>query len=179
MIPAIVASVGPLQILCVCICRKLITYAGLRSPDAIRAGQFIDCYLGEVVTREQADVREELAIKHGHSYLFSLDFSPEATEDKMYVVDGQRYGSPTRFMNHSCNPNCRMFPVSHTHADHNLYDLAFFALRDIPPRTELTFDYNPGAKQAQASIDPNAVRCLCMEKNCRGQLWPNQRKGTK
>ncbi|KAG2415435.1 hypothetical protein HFD88_006626 [Aspergillus terreus] len=152
---------------------------GLRSPDPIRAGQFIDCYRGEVVTKDVADVREELAIRQGHSYLFSLDFSPDVDEDDIYVVDGQRYGSPTRFMNHSCNPNCRMFPVSHTHADTKLYDLAFFALRDIPPMTELTFDYNPGAKEAGTTVEPHAVRCLCGEKNCRGQLWPNQRKGTK
>lgn len=62
--------------------------------------------------------------------------------------------------------------------------------------TELTFDYNPGAegdgaeyhasvsrgvsaKRKSDKIDPNAVRCLCGERNCRGQLWPNQRKGMK
>ncbi|KAL4894034.1 hypothetical protein BDV59DRAFT_201344 [Aspergillus ambiguus] len=157
---------------------------GLRSPDPIRAGQFIDCYRGEVVTKEVANVREEVAVRAGQSYLFDLDFSPAVDEDDIYVVDGQRYGSPTRFMNHSCNPNCRMFPVSHTHADQKLYDLAFFALRDIPPMTELTFDYNPGGAGAgpvkpAVEVDPHAVRCLCGEKNCRGQLWPNQRKGTK
>lgn len=63
--------------------------------------------------------------------------------------------------------------------------------------TELTFDYNPGAVGDDSGggghgghghghgngggkkIDPSAVKCLCGERNCRGQLWPNQRKGTK
>lgn len=83
-----------------------------------------------------------------------------------------------------------MFPVSRTHGDDRLYDLAFFSLRDIPPMTELTFDYNPGAVGDDGGghgsghgggkkIDPSAVKCLCGERNCRGQLWPNQRKGTK
>ncbi|KAF9890292.1 hypothetical protein FE257_006207 [Aspergillus nanangensis] len=153
---------------------------GLRSPDPIYAGQFIDRYLGEVITKEVADIREELAFKQGHSYLFGLDFFPEINEAEIYVVDGQKFGSTSRFMNHSCNPNCKMFPVSHTHHDRRLYDLAFFASRDIPPNVELTFDYNPGAKkEVTSSIDPAAVRCLCGERNCRGQLWPNQRKGTK
>lgn len=90
-----------------------------------------------------------------------------------------------------------MLPVSRTHGDERLYGLAFFSLRDIPANTELTFDYNPGAAAASGAgakddgggaangkgkkekIDPSAVQCLCGEKNCRGQLWPNQRKGTK
>ncbi|PYH95926.1 SET domain-containing protein [Aspergillus ellipticus CBS 707.79] len=148
---------------------------GLRSHDMIRAGQFIDCYLGEVITKEMADAREDIATsQNGSSYLFSLDFLISEDETK-YVVDGHKYGGPTRFMNHSCNPNCRMFPVSRNHADEYLYDLAFFALKDVPPMTELTFDYNPGF-EASKTVDPNAVKCLCEEENCRGQLWPNQRK---
>jgi histone-lysine N-methyltransferase SUV39H len=150
---------------------------GLRSPDWIRAGQFIDCYLGEVITKQEADVREEVVTsQHGHSYLFELDFFHN--DDEIYVVDGQKFGSPTRFMNHSCNPNCKLFPVTRTYGDERLYDLAFFSLHNIPPNTELTFDYNPNWEEGK-KVDPNAVRCLCGEKNCRGQLWPNQRKGTK
>jgi [histone H3]-lysine9 N-trimethyltransferase SUV39H len=151
--------------------------AGLRSPDPIRAGQFIDCYLGEVITKEEAELREAAAgSQQNPSYLFSLDFLVD--DDNIYVVDSQRLGSPTRFMNHSCEPNCKMFPISRHHADDRIYDLAFFSLRDIPPLTELTFDYNPGWK-GDKTIDPTAVKCLCGEPKCRGQLWPNQRKSTK
>ena len=100
-------------------------------------------------------------------------------EDDVYVVDGRKYGSITRFMNHSCNPNCKMFPVSHNHADEKIFETALFALRDIPPNTELCFDYQPGWKGNKSGrIDPDAVKCLCGEKNCRGQLWPNKRKTT-
>lgn len=97
-------------------------------------------------------------------------------DDDLYVVDGQKFGSATRFMNHSCNPNCKIITVSTTnHADDRLYYLAFFALRDIPAGTELTFDYNPGWDGTN-KFDPSAVRCLCGEEKCRGQLWPNARK---
>jgi histone-lysine N-methyltransferase SUV39H len=71
-----------------------------------------------------------------------------------------------------------MFTVTHTIGDERLYDLAFFSLENIQPGTELTFDYNPGA-EINKKVDPSAVSCLCGEDNCRGQLWPNQRKGTK
>lgn len=128
---------------------------GLRSPDFIRAGQFVDIYLGEVITLQTANVRGRLAAaEHAHCYLFDLDFL--ISDDSIYVIDGQKLGSPTRFMNHSCNPNCRMFPVSRNHGDNRLYDLAFFALRDIEPMTELTFDYNPGPVDVDAYADADA-----------------------
>ncbi|KAL4816429.1 hypothetical protein BDW67DRAFT_191025 [Aspergillus spinulosporus] len=147
---------------------------GLRSPDFIRAGQFIDLYLGEVITTSKADQREKIAnARNAPSYLFNLDFLVD--DESSYVVDGANYGAATRFINHSCNPNCRMFPVSRTHGDDYLYDLAFFALREIKPGTELTFDYNPGMERVDKP-DPNAVPCLCGEPNCRGQLWANERK---
>lgn len=152
-------------------------FLGLRSPDHIKAGQFIDCYVGEVISKEDADLREaEAGSKPQPSYLFSLDFL--VNDDDIYVVDSQRLGAPTRYMNHSCNPNCRMFPVTRHHGDNRIYDLAFFSLRDLPPMTELTFDYNPTWK-GDKTIDPNAVKCLCGEAQCRGQLWPNHRKSTK
>lgn len=158
---------------------------GLRSPDLIRAGQFIDLYLGEVITEEVASTREEASnATDGHSYLFTLDFlvaeDPDWADDGTegpFVVDGQKFGSSTRFMNHSCNPNCKIVPATRDHGEERIYDLAFFAVRDIPPKTELTFDYNPGWKGSKKA-DPNAVRCLCGEPNCRRQLWPNSRKGT-
>ncbi|KAJ6013465.1 hypothetical protein N7540_008056 [Penicillium herquei] len=184
---------------------------GLRSPEPIAAGQFIDRYLGEVITHKEADARE-LANEQGMSYLFILDWeTPEESNDgeepptqpDFFVVDGQKFGSPTRFINHSCNPNCKIIPVATTHhGDNRLYDLAFFALRDIAAGTELTFDYNPTSlapetsekvkrkkskrKSKKATADygdtsrytsnnkaqgPNIVKCLCGEKNCRGQLW--------
>lgn len=177
-------------------------YSGLRSPDAIQAGQYIDCYLGEIIDDTTAEEREEAKVGEA-SYLFSLDFFPEDENGKPrkpYVVDGRKYGSITRFMNHSCNPNCKMFAVSHNHADTRIYDLAFFALRDIPPNTELTFDYNPNYEETKRELekvkraaakgrgrkskhdsdseesDDEVVACLCGSKNCRGVLWTSQRK---
>lgn len=141
----------------------------------IIAGQFVDLYLGEVITKKEAEQREAVDEK-GQSYLFSLDWYVDDVDDEdFYVVDGQKFGSPTRFMNHSCNPNCKIIPVTTTSsADRRLYYLAFFAVRDIPAGTELTFDYNPGWN-GSTEFDPNAVPCLCGEPKCRGQLWPNKR----
>ncbi|PGH07726.1 hypothetical protein AJ79_06203 [Helicocarpus griseus UAMH5409] len=150
---------------------------GLRSRQNIQTGQYVDKYLGEVITRREADAREDATPANAASYLFNLDFFESEDGEDNYVVDGKRYGSITRFMNHSCNPNCRMFPVAQYEAEKKVFDLAFFAIKDIPAGTELTFDYCPTDRQeSSGEVDPDAVKCLCGERNCRGELWPNQRK---
>lgn len=153
---------------------------GLRCFEPLIKGQFIDCYFGEVITKEEADAREA-ANEYKPSYLFSLDWLIDNghghhTYEESYVVDGQKFGTATRFINHSCNPNCKIIPVSTNRlSDQRLYYLAFFAIRDIPAKTELTFDYHPNWDGSERN-DPDAVKCLCGEENCRGQLWPNARK---
>lgn len=124
------------------------------------------------MTSQEADQRED---DQKISYLFGLDFMPDISEQEIYVVDGQKFGNATRFMNHSCNPNCRIIPVSVNHGDEKLYYLAFFALRYISAGTELTFDYNPTFDKKEKKSS-GAVKCLCGDKKCRGQLWPNARK---
>ncbi|MCJ1388656.1 hypothetical protein MMC18_001505 [Xylographa bjoerkii] len=166
---------------------------GLRSPSPIRKGQFIDTYLGEVLTDADATRREASVLKGKDSYLYSLDkfrgldgepgFLPD---EELYVVDGQFMGGPTRFINHSCEPNCRQFTVSNVRGDTKVYALAFFALEDIPAWTELTFDYvdreeedgeeeeevNEGNVEAlERERDKQATKCLCGARGCRKYLW--------
>lgn len=80
---------------------------------------------------------------------------------------------PTRFINHSCDPNMRIFARVGDHADKNLHDLALFAIRDIPRGEELTFDYVDGVEDGDddAQNTENMTRCLCGSKNCRKYLW--------
>lgn len=109
-------------------------------------------------------------------------------------------GGPTRFINHSCDPNVRLFAVSYNKYDQRIYDLAFFALEFIPAGTELTFDYvdpepdededkareNRRRKEEKLAGGKNGKRavngiegaskwkrkpCLCGSKNCRGFMW--------
>ncbi|PSK55310.1 hypothetical protein B9Z65_2699 [Elsinoe australis] len=122
---------------------------GLRCLEPLKRGQFIDTYLGEIITDDEADRREATSSHDKASYLFSLDkFKGDSldgvnrisTED-CYVVDGQFMGGPTRFMNHCCQPNVQIHSVSYNKYDYFVYDLAFFACDDIAKGEELTFDY--------------------------------------
>lgn len=160
---------------------------GVYCNEELIQGEFIDTYLGEVITNEEADKREALSgTKDKASYLYSLDKfigdDDELTEDNCYVVDGQHVGDPTRFINHSCEPNCRQYTVSYNKYDLRIYDLAFFALEYIEARTELTFDYIDKdeeeeevvvLKREEAARDPaNADKkpCNCGARKCRGFL---------
>ena len=61
-----------------------------------------------------------------------------------FEVDGEFFSGPTRFINHSCEPNLRSFARVGDHADKHIHDLALFAIEDIPAGVELTFDYVDG-----------------------------------
>ena len=116
---------------------------GLRCLQDLKKGQFIDIYKGEIITSAEADRREEKR-RGKDSYLYTMDkfaADMEIPQEKLYVVDGEFMGGPTRFMNHSCDPNCRQFTVSYNHADAFVYDLALFAVRPIVAHEELTFNY--------------------------------------
>lgn len=156
---------------------------GVRSPRSIRKGQFIDVYLGELLTTQAVEDYENAINEESSSYVFSLDFFDTAS----YHVQGLHFGSPTRFINHSCNPNARAFVVMMNRADEKIYKLAYFAIRDIPAMKEITFDYNPETTGQESEISKmdqeveGIVRCLCGERNCRGVVWPQgqsvRRKG--
>ncbi|KAI1810402.1 SET domain-containing protein [Poronia punctata] len=157
---------------------------GVRCTVDIKKGQFIDKYMGEIITEKEANRRRA----HSHFaqrkdvYLFALDkFSdPESYDERLrgppLEVDGEFVSGPTRFINHSCDPNLRIFARVGDHADKHIHDLAFFAIRDIPRGEELTFDYVDGVDDSDMdALDPNKqkdmARCLCGSKNCRGYLW--------
>ena len=146
---------------------------GLHCPQNIVRGQFIDVYLGELITEAMLDKRESAQTDGEPSYLFTLDWFNEKVNHVFYHIDGEHFGSPMRFINHSCNANCAVFPVMLNEYDQNIYGLAVFALKDIPAMTDLTLDYAP---QLEDSADPaDFAKCQCGEKNCRGYLWPKAR----
>ena len=154
---------------------------GLLCTEDLREGEFVDTYRGELVTHEEAESRGKNRTPEQENYLFTLDRFGE--QGAGYVCDGMYVGGPTRFMNHSCDPNCRIMTVSYNHADINIYDLAFFTTEPVPAGTELTFHYGLNLEDDDAisweiitdemAIESEkvkgykATRCLCGATNCR------------
>ncbi|KAI0761679.1 hypothetical protein BD413DRAFT_616888 [Trametes elegans] len=161
---------------------------GARATVPVPRGKVLGIYTGQLITREEADKRIDLR----RSYIFDLDVREGGDEDeddedegvKKYSVDGHAYGNWTRFVNHSCEPNMRVFPVVwDTIPEFNQPYLAFVATEDIPARTELTIDYDPKAgedarlarlqkakgRAGHASDMPEGARpCMCGTDRCRG-----------
>jgi [histone H3]-lysine9 N-trimethyltransferase SUV39H len=148
---------------------------GIRCPQNIVKGQFIDVYLGELVTESMLERREKAAEEGEPSYLFSLDWFNEKGNTIFYQIDGANFGTPMRFVNHSCNANCAVFSVMLKEYDQSIYGLAVFALKEIPAMTELTLDYAPLIEEEE-DLFTDRVICQCGEKNCRGWLWPKSTK---
>ncbi|KAK7740412.1 histone H3-K9 methyltransferase kmt1 [Diatrype stigma] len=157
---------------------------GVRSTVDLRKGQFVDRYMGEVITAGEANRRRAKShiAQRKDVYLFALDkFSdPASLDDRLrgppLEVDGEFLSGPTRFVNHSCDPNLRIFARVGDHADKHIHDLALFAIRDIPKGEELTFDYVDGVHdEDNDALDPekhkDMTRCLCGSEHCRGYLW--------
>lgn len=166
---------------------------GLRSWDPIRAGTFICEYAGEVLDRVK--VHQERDEAESNEYLFDttcvyddafkwnhdpglLGEEPSAEAKERYdiptplIISAKYAGNVSRFMNHSCSPNVFWQPVLYEHNNESFLHIAFFAIKHIPPLTELTYDY--GIVQSenyefQSNHTPHGKRkCLCGSLNCKG-----------
>lgn len=88
-------------------------------------------YCGEVLSPQLFAKRtaEYSAKRHKHFYFMSLKPSE--------FIDASKKGNVSRFMNHSCAPNC----VLQKWIVGSMVRVGIFASSDIQPGTELTFDY--------------------------------------
>eukprot|EP00118_Oscarella_pearsei_P023773 m.289059 g.289059 ORF g.289059 m.289059 type:complete len:853 (+) comp40711_c0_seq5:7812-10370(+) len=136
---------------------------GMIAMTDLKAGQFIIEYVGEVISEQL--YRERVATQYKHQrchYCLSVEGG--------IIIDAHNMGSRARFVNHSCDPNCEMqkWFVNGT------YRMGLFALKDIPSKMELNYDYNFDA------MDNDLQKCFCMSENCRrviGAKSGNAQKG--
>lgn len=134
---------------------------GLATAVPLKRGDFVIEYTGEIITESECVERMSASVGHAgqpqHFYYLAIDAG--------VAIDAGATGNPSRFINHSCDPNCetqkwhtRGAPV-----------MGLFAKRDIAPGTELTFDYR------WESIGDTQLPCRCGAKKCRGLLGSNKR----
>lgn len=152
---------------------------GVRSTVKITKGQFVDRYIGEIITSAEADRRRHASTlaRKKDVYLFDLDkfHDPHSLDPRLrgppLVVDGEFMSGPSRFINHSCDPNMRIYARVGDPADKHLHDLALFAARDVRAGEELTFDYTDGVVEEDGGDRTGMTRCRCGSENCRGWLF--------
>uniref|UniRef100_A0A3B3DR07 Histone-lysine N-methyltransferase NSD3 n=1 Tax=Oryzias melastigma TaxID=30732 RepID=A0A3B3DR07_ORYME len=73
---------------------------GLRTNQTLRKGDFVAEYVGEVIDSEECQQR----IKRAHENHVTNFYMLTLTKDR--VIDAGPKGNSSRFINHSCNPNC-------------------------------------------------------------------------
>ncbi|XP_039625171.1 histone-lysine N-methyltransferase NSD3 isoform X2 [Polypterus senegalus] len=127
---------------------------GLKTKQDLKKGEFVNEYVGEVIDSEECRQRIKLAHENHVTNFYMLTL----TKDR--IIDAGPKGNYSRFMNHSCNPNCetQKWTVSGD------VRIGLFALCDIPADTELTFNYNLDC------LGNGRTTCHCGADNCSGFL---------
>ena len=126
---------------------------GLFAAVPIKKGTRVIEYIGELTRSSLADMREQYYERNGmdSSYLFRVGSN---------LIDATVSGGPARYINHSCDPNCK--PEQFV-SDNKIF---IYSLRDIQPGEELYYDY-----KFDFESDEKRVACMCGVKNCCG--WMN------
>ncbi|KAI0060849.1 SET domain-containing protein [Artomyces pyxidatus] len=154
---------------------------GIRTATQVPAGKVLGCYVGLTSYSHRSEAtRPGIA----HNYMFDLDGHEHGDHDdedeqmNSYTVDAYHEGNWTRFVNHSCSPNMRVYNVVYdTIPETNAPHLAFVTLNEIPAQTELTIDYDPrgaeeGGEEKEGAEEgkrrPGMTRCMCGHAKCRG-----------
>ena len=159
---------------------------GIRATRDISTGSFICEYVGEIISREQAQFREKEYSKQGWYYLHDIT-SP--VNEKKYSIDPTRSGNVGRFFNHSCKPNCTTLELPNNAQKHKKHAspsdaptekeriietmkyvprLAFFACKDVKKGEQLTIDYSPNRFGNKLK---KTVKCMCSERLCKRWLF--------
>ncbi|CAN8304882.1 unnamed protein product [Cochlearia groenlandica] len=80
-----------------------------------------------------------------------------------FVISAKRLGNVARFMNHSCAPNVFWQAINREQDGVWCTHVGFFAMKHIPPLTELTYDYG-------VSGECGKKKCLCRSEKCSGSF---------
>ena len=108
-------------------------------------------YVGELINKEEYHRR--VRMQEDHYYHMALD--------RKRIIDAGRKGNLARFMNHSCQPNCKTEKWN-VAGDTRV---GLFALRDIKAGEELTFHYN-----LESVCNAQKKKCECGAPNCAGLI---------
>ena len=134
---------------------------GAKAIANIRDGALIIEYVGEVID----DAEMERRMK------YQREFTPNDHDfyimqlDNGFYVDGKHKGNDSRFINHSCDPNCEL----ERWVVNGRMRIGIFAIRDIICGEPLSYDYQFDTKEV------NAFKCYCGTAACRGTMAPKDK----
>lgn len=135
---------------------------GVYALRTLRAGERLIEYTGEVITWAEALRRHPHdPANPTHTFYFHIDDGR--------VIDAKHGGNSSRWINHSCAPNCEAEETD----DGRVF---IQALRDIAAGEELFYDYGLVIDEPYTATLKTEYACWCGAEGCRGtMLAPRQR----
>ncbi|MBA2269136.1 MAG: SET domain-containing protein-lysine N-methyltransferase [Chthoniobacterales bacterium] len=128
---------------------------GVCATTSIRKGTRIIEYTGEHIPWKKAmDLPPHDPSDPYHTFYFSLDNGD--------VIDAGKGGNDSRWINHSCDPNCET-----SETDNRIF---VYALRSIQPGEELFYDYKIVPAERRTNALEKQFACRCGSANCRGTM---------
>lgn len=134
---------------------SVIAGRGAFAIRPIKKGEKVIEYVGERITHAQADLRyDDESMDEHHTFLFTIS--------SRTVIDATYDGNESRFINHSCDPNCE--------AEISRGRVWISAIRDISVGEELNYDYGYERSGDETEEDEARYKCLCGTARCRGSI---------
>ncbi|MES2878553.1 MAG: SET domain-containing protein-lysine N-methyltransferase [Pseudomonadota bacterium] len=133
---------------------------GVFAVQDIAEGETLIEYVGEIISWAEAQARHPHDPEQpNHTFYFHID--------EHRVIDAVVGGNSSRWINHSCHPNCE--------ADEQDGRIFIKALRNIPAGEELNYDYGLIIDERYTAKLKAEYPCWCGAKNCRGTLLAPKR----
>jgi uncharacterized protein len=133
---------------------------GVFALRALRAGETLIEYRGEMINWKEALRRHPHDPKDpNHTFYFHID------ED--HVIDAKHGGNAARWINHSCEPNCR--------AEQRGLQVFIEAQRDIAAGEELFYDYGLIIDERYTPKLKKQYECRCGSASCRHTMLAPKR----
>ncbi|XP_022738989.1 LOW QUALITY PROTEIN: histone-lysine N-methyltransferase, H3 lysine-9 specific SUVH5-like [Durio zibethinus] len=152
---------------------------GVRSRSWIPCGSFICEYTGEIIPDKESERRigkDEYLFDIGNSYgdhsLRDTNTLGSSEGNECFTIDAAQVGNVGRFINHGCSPNLFTQDVLFDHDNKSMPHVMLFAMEDIPPLEELTYDYNYKIGEVcDANGNIKMKNCYCGSSECTGRMY--------
>ena len=134
---------------------------GVFALKPIARGERIIEYKGEIISWPEAQERHPHDPEQpNHTFYFSLD-------DGTHVIDGGRGGNASRWINHSCEPNCAADEIDSGPGQGRVF---IKAKRKLKAGEELFYDYGLIIDERHTAKLKKEYACHCGSKQCRGTM---------
>ncbi len=134
---------------------------GLKALEFVPSGRLVIEYMGEIIDEDEMQRRltNQRTMTPNDKDYYVMELATGI------YVDGKFEGNVSRYINHSCDPNCELQRWN----VRGKIRIGIFAIRDIQPGEALSYDYQFDTQEE------DVFKCYCGTSKCRGTMAPNKK----